>query len=243
MELAAAATEILAAATAENVPIRLIGGLAIYNRCPSASVPPFARQYGDLDLAITSRTAKQVRELLEHLGYTANTRFNALNAGERMLFWEASGAWRIDIFVDSFQMCHTLDLRRRLEIDSLTVTLADLLLMKLQIVELTDKDVRDIAVLMLDHALTDTDEGINVAYLTSITANDWGFHHTVELSLAAVADNLPQVEGAQQAVISERITQLRHALEIAPKSLRWRARARIGERLPWYEVPEVAVRG
>lgn len=242
-ELPAAAAEILAAAAIENVPIRLVGGLAIHHRCPSARVLPFARQYGDVDLVTTSRMTKRVRRLLENLGYTPHARFNTLNAGERMLFWEASEAWRIDIFVDSFRMCHTVDLRSRLEIDESTLTLADLLLTKLQIVELTDKDIRDIAVLMLDHPLTDTDEGINTRYLASVTAADWGLYHTVERSLGTALELLPEVHITHRAVITERIAQLRHELTLAPKSLRWQVRARIGERLPWYEVPETALRG
>ncbi len=160
-----------------------------------------------------------------------------------MLFWEASEAWRIDIFVDSFRMCHTIDLRRRLEIDASTLTLADLLLTKLQIVKLTDKDVRDIAVLMLDHPLTDTDEGINVRYLASVTAADWGLYHTVERSLASAEENLPALDVEEQTVIATRIARLRRDLTTAPKSIRWQLRSRVGERLPWYEQPETALRG
>jgi hypothetical protein len=242
-DLSAAATEILAVAARENVPIRLVGGLAIHNRCPSAMVAPFARQYGDIDLVTTSRATKRVRKLLETLGYTSHVRFNTANAGERMLFWEASEAWRIDIFIDSFRMCHTIDLRSRLELDASTLTLADLLLTKLQIVELTDKDVRDIAVLMLDHPLTDTDKGINTRYLASSTAADWGLYHTVERSLVTASEHLPPVDEAQRTVLVERFTQLRHALTNARKTLRWQVRSRVGERLPWYESPETALRG
>jgi hypothetical protein len=48
---------------------------------------------------------------------------------------------------------HTIDLRDRFELDDATLPLADLLLTKLQIVQLNEKDVLDILALLADHEL------------------------------------------------------------------------------------------
>ncbi|MBI2237176.1 MAG: hypothetical protein HYU54_01440, partial [Actinobacteria bacterium] len=44
--------------------------------------------------------------------------------------------------------------------------------------------------------------------------------------------------GPDLAVARERAAGLRRALEGAPKSLRWKVRARVGERVSWYQEPE-----
>jgi hypothetical protein len=238
-----AAHGILARAKAEGIPLLLTGGVAIYLRCPSARHPPFARAYGDLDFATIQRATKDVRSLLEQLGYVPNTRFNRINAGERLLFWENNEAWRIDIFVDVFRMCHSIDMRKRIQVGAETLPLADLFLSKLQIFELNDKDVRDMAALLLDHPLTETDEGINVRYLAELAAADWGLYHSTERNLAAIEENLPPIEEERQAIITARLGDLRARLARQPKSVRWKLRAQVGERIQWYELPEEAVRG
>jgi hypothetical protein len=238
-----AAHGILDHARQEGIPLLLTGGVAIYLRCPSARHAPFARAYGDLDFATIQRATKDVRTLLEGLGYVPNTRFNRFNAGERLLFWESNEAWRIDIFVDVFRMCHTIDMRKRVQAGAETLPLADLLLTKLQIFQLNDKDVRDMAALLLDHPLTESDEGINARYLAELAAADWGLYHSIERSLAAIEENLPPLDEDRQATITGRVAELRARLERQPKSMRWKLRAQVGERIQWYELPEEALRG
>jgi hypothetical protein len=61
-----------------------------------------------------------------------------------------------------------------------------------------------------------------------------------------MSDNLIKVKGLlpdyllQDEVdrVTQRVDQILHAMEAAPKSLRWRARARIGRRMEWYELPD-----
>jgi hypothetical protein len=51
------------------------------------------------------------------------------------------------------------------------------------------------------------------------------------------------MEAGQKQTILERLAALKLGLEQAPKSMRWRMRDRVGERVQWYELPEEVRRG
>jgi hypothetical protein len=51
---------------------------------------------------------------------------------------------------------------------------------------------------------------------------------------------LPAPDAAR---ITNNVDELQAALQATPKSLRWKARAAIGERVQWYTVPEEVHRG
>ena len=55
------------------------------------------------------------------------------------------------MFLDTFEMSHTLDLGARLEAEPETLAAAELLLTKLQIAEINAKDLSDVAMLLWDH--------------------------------------------------------------------------------------------
>jgi hypothetical protein len=151
----------------------------------------------------------------------------------------------IDVIVDRFQMCHTIDLRSRFSGDELTVPLTDLLLMKLQVVQLNDKDVRDALAILADHPVDqDGPDVIDIGRIRELTSNDWGFEHTIRKTLdhlRRAATNYGLSESVV-ATISARIDAIVAALDSAPKGMRWRLRARVGERVRWYELPEEAHR-
>jgi hypothetical protein len=142
-------------------------------------------------------------------------------------------------------MCHALDLRRRLAVDPTapTLPLADLLLTKLQIFEINFKDLQDIAALLQDHPLTADDQGINVPYITDLTRQDWGLQHTLERSLSRLTEK--EANGSLRASdpqydLTAQVDALRQAMTDAPKSTGWKLRAKVGERMRWYELPEEA---
>jgi hypothetical protein len=146
------------------------------------------------------------------------------------------------VFLDVFEMCHRFDLKRRMEIDRQTITLADLLATKLQIIQTNEKDVRDIICIMMDHEVGDSDaqETINGEYLARLCNEDWGIYKTFTMKLAMlglVAEKWEMNED-ERAVVIKRIGQLQEVIERAPKSLAWRVRAAIGERVRWYGLPE-----
>jgi hypothetical protein len=146
----------------------------------------------------------------------------------------------VDVLLDRFVMAHELDLRDSASADGLTIALADLLTTKLQVVNINDKDVRDLLALLLDHELGT--EAIETARILDATRNDWGLEHTIHRSLETLARLLGDygLKPAQQDVIQGRVSALGEALDGAPKGAKWKLRARVGERVRWYEEPEEA---
>jgi hypothetical protein len=235
------AKRLLAAAAHHQVTIRLIGGMAIRLLLGDRLHASFRRVIQDLDFVVSRSEGRRVGELFVSVGYEPDVEFNALHGARRMLFKDARYGRQIDVFVGAFEMCHRLPLADRLACLPETLPAADVLLTKLQIVELNAKDCGDICALLLGHELGNVDENaINVGHITALTSGDWGLHHTVALNLARVQDQLPSVElpPDARATIGSRIDALANALEEAPKSRAWKVRARIGERKQWYDQPE-----
>lgn len=221
-----------------GIRVVALGGLAIGMRCPSSLSPTLLRSYHDLDLYIRREDANPLAAALAEEGYLPAVRFNALHGRSRLMF--DGDALHIDVLVDEFAMCHRLDLTERMDIDRRTLYLADLLLTKLQIARVTAKDVSDIAALLLDHALTDDDSGINRQYVARILARTWGWWRTATETLSTFQMELPQLglTAGQRMRIVERSEGLMESARSAHKGARWRLRARVGDRLPWREEPE-----
>lgn len=247
VQLEANARRIVTMAAERDILLRLLGGLAVHVHSPSASHRVLARPYPDFDFILVDRRVDRVETLLSELGYQPNQTFNLLNGDRRLLFYDESGERQIDVFVNSFHMCHTIPISaERVALEPLTLPLAELLLTKLQIVELNEKDMRDLCALVLDHAFGDGDsETFNLPYIASLCAGDWGLWKTVTTNAHRVrdfADAYP-LEAKQKLTIRERMDGFCLALDAAPKSLKWKARARIGERVQWYDLPEEVQRG
>lgn len=246
-QLEANAREIVVSAAERGLLLRLLGGLAVRLQSPSATHRALARSYPDLDFVFAGRRPGEVETLLSNLGYQPNQTFNLLNGDRRLLFYDESGERQIDIFVNTFHMCHTIPMDpERLTLEPLTLPVTELLLTKLQIVELNEKDMRDLCALVLDHPFGEGDEDtFNLSYLTSLTAGDWGLWKTLTMNAKRVqvfaADSA--LEARQKAIVRERLDNFRQAQATVPKSLKWKARARIGERVKWYDLPEEVERG
>lgn len=240
-EISEEALRIVDTANAEGLPLRLLGGLAIYFQCPSVrSHELLQRRYNDMDFVTLSKSGAKTKVLFNTLGYTANKTFNALHGHQRLLFWDEQHKRQVDIFIDRMQMCHNLDFRSRLHVDQRTVSISDLLLTKLQIVEINEKDIFDIIALFHDHDVMGNDQGVNADYIAGLTANDWGWYKTLEVNLQKT--RAFALEHHFPASVTERVDALLAAMDARPKSLGWKARAVIGERVRWYELPEEARR-
>jgi hypothetical protein len=231
------AARILAAAEADGFPLRLLGGLAIYFQCPSAqSDARLQRAYKDFDFVTLGKWGTKTRALFARLGYAPNQAFNALHGYQRLLFWDTTHERQVDIFIDRMQMCHTLDFRSRLQLATRTLSLADLLLTKLQIIEINEKDLIDIMALFQDHEVGESDQTLNASYIARLTATDWGLYKTLTTNLSKA--RAFAVEQAFSEQIPARVEKLLAAIEAQPKSLVWKTRAMVGERVRWYELPE-----
>ena len=236
------------AARTAGLTVRLLGGLAVREHCRTAEL--CERDYSDLDMVAPAGQAPLLAELFAGFGYEENyeVRRATGNAGLQFvrpcLHAASSGASvahaddHVDVFLDTFRMDHNIALAQRLEIEPYTVSLSDLLLTKLQIFRLEDKDVRDI-VTLLDYAEVaeeDTPGLVNSRYIGELCAADWGLFHDVATNLQRVNEGVAalNVSEARRTRVLQNIARLTAALEDAPKSLRWRLRARIGKRKSWH---------
>jgi len=227
---------VLTAARDAGLTIRLLGGVAVNVR--SSGLPPaLTREYKDLDFATAKKSAGDLQRLLREIGYEPHVGFNAMNGKERLLFYDNPNGRQVDVFVSSFRMCHEIPLEKRLPIDDDTVPLAELLLTKLQIIELNEKDVRDTVALLLEHDVTDDDAGVNAAHVASLCAEDWGLWRTISHNLETLRSRLDAYD-VDREVVSNRVSSILERIETAPKSRSWRMRAKVGERKRWYELPE-----
>ena len=236
-DVLAEASRILDAAA--DVPLRLLGGAAIALSADGRLL--LGRQYNDIDFVTAAGRGPEVVRAFDQLGYTGDQRFNGMNGHRRLLFVDSANERRVDVFVAKFQMCHAIPLAKRLTVNARTIPLADLLLTKLQIFALNEKDQRDIVNLLHAHSLTDSDaHGINAAYVAKLLAADWGLWRTSMLTLDRVRDALPQygLAAEHEELVRTRLDDLSSRIDEEPKSTKWKMRARIGERVQWYEEPE-----
>lgn len=230
---------IVEVAAEREVPLRALGGIAVAMTCPSSRRPPLARSYADIDLATTKSAKDEVVELLESLGYTGDKEFNALHGHSRLYFWDEDAHRQVDVFVEEANLCHRIQLGRRLEVVPLTLSLADLTVLKLQVVETNAKDYLDVCAIFADHEFTTDDSGINLPYIVELTSTNWGLWRTLGMvakQTERFALDLPGFEAGD--LVAEKLSHLRAELESAPKSRAWKLRARIGDRKRWYELPE-----
>jgi len=223
-----------------KVIIRLLGALAFELRCSQYAHlrSALGRQLSDLDYVALSRQWDAIIELLTSLGYSFDERRAMLHGHDRVIFFHPNGL-RVDVFFDRLDMCHIVDLHDRITVDQDTISLADLLLEKMQIVRITDKDIIDTIVLFLEHPVTSTDEGINADYVARQLAHDWGFYHTATTNLRRIRDEFVNyyalLGDSNRQMVRDRIEQVLGRIEAEPKTLQWKMRARIGTSVKWYK--------
>lgn len=228
--------------TARSCTARLIGGLAIAEHRHATIPGTLMRTYGDIDVVIPPGRSTGFRDAMEELGYEPNKRFNNLRGDRRMLFYDTPNGRQVDVFVGRFDMCHGVELSDRLDTGTRTLHPTDLLLTKLQVVEINRKDLLDAVTLVLTHDVvtgTDGADAIELDRLVAVTAADWGWFTTLTDNLdamPALAGELLDAAGAR--TVADRVDTVREALQNAPKSLRWKARAKVGRKVKWYELPE-----
>lgn len=229
-----------------GLPLRLLGGVAIRLRAGDAYPRSLERDYADLDFVTVRGASKRVDEFLVGEGYEPYTEFNVVNASRRLLFFDDLHQRQVDVFVGAFAMCHTIPVEERLELDRDSIPLAELLLTKLQIVQLNEKDIRDALGLLASSKLGEEDgELLNVRRVAELCASDWGLYRTITSNLEAVRAHAGgyDLDAAQRDAVDRRLNELLTRIGDEPKSRRWRLRARVGERLRWYELPEEVEQG
>ncbi len=238
------ATTAVREANERGVPLKLIGGQAVRLLCPL--FPHRARTDQDMDFASVSSARRQVMEFFGAHGFVGDQRFNTLHGDRQMYFTTADGGVSVDVIMDRLNMCHVLDFRERIDRMPHTLDVTDLLLTKLQIVELNRKDLHDIVHLLSAFEVRGGDDvgTVGLARIGKVVGDDWGWWRTLTGSL----DTLVRLGAGEHAdlIPSARrfdpLSQAKHIREFCdscPKTLRWKLRSKVGERMQWYELPEV----
>jgi hypothetical protein len=234
---------IVSEAQKQGIFLRLLGGLAFKVHCPHAAHRALERAYPDIDFITDKASAKKLMDFLPALGYTPNKTFNTLSGDRRQLYYDEPHGRQIDIFIGDFEMCHKLPLSDRLDVEPMTIPLAELFLSKAQVVQLNRKDALDLLALLLDHQVEARDqETINVAVIADLCCKDWGLYTTISMTMQKLKDMLGQgsveLDEAQVQTVNERLATVQAAMDAAPKTVAWKVRAKVGTRVRWYEEVE-----
>jgi len=231
---------ILEALDSRALSLRLTGSMAVQMRCPRfGHLARRNRVFHDIDFAAYKREARPVQEFLVALGYVEDREVAVVSEGSRSIFQHGAGPIHIDIFYDKLDFCHVIPLEGRLQADAPTLPLAELLLSKLQIVKINEKDLVDAIVLLLEHGIGEADQsGINIAAIARLCGQDWGLWRTVTINLDKIgrlASLYGELDTAQKALLDSRLKQISARLEAEDKPLAWRLRSRLGDRVKWYK--------
>jgi hypothetical protein len=244
-QLQSEAVSIVAGAAQAGITLRVVGSAGIRLHCtrPGPVMDRLGRPAKDIDFIVPQQHRRGMRRFLESRGYTADRDLLIAMEGTRYSFTHAENGTEIDVFVERLAFCHTIEVRDRLDVHPITIPLEELLLQKVQIIEMTTTDVIDVGVLLATHEVADTggdNEAVDAGRIARLLARDWGFHHTVTRNLRRVRDGAggsAAVDLGQDANdrVHGRAGQLLGAIDAEPKTLAWRMRDRIGERKQWWQ--------
>jgi len=237
---------IVDAARERNLNLRLLGAIAFQLHCPKYSylTGKLRRALSDVDFAAYGSERKQLDKMMRDFGYADEPMITAIFGSSRMIWDNKSTGMHVDIFFDKLQMNHEINFDGRLELDTPTIPLADMLLEKMQIVHINEKDVVDTIMLLREHQVGGhAPETIDSDYIAKLLSEDWGFYYTVTTNLRNVEqalDKYPELTEADRADVKAKVQLMLQRLDKEPKSLGWRLRAKVGPKTKWYnEVEEV----
>jgi len=227
----------------EGILLRVMGPIALHRYFPDY-VELYLRMerlgervFTDIDYAAYGKQRGKLVAFFQRAGYQIEKRAMMIMGTERHIYF-GGPVPMIDVFFDKLSYNHPISYLGRLEMHPYCVSLTDLLLQKLQIVEINDKDLKDAMVLLLAAPVGETDNGeINVKYLAHLFADDWGFYTTSAGNLNKVKQalaNVPVLTQEQKATIVAKADQILQVIAQEPKTYKWRKRAEIGTKRPWY---------
>jgi hypothetical protein len=241
------AARLVAAAAAQGVTLRLLGALAFAHRCPRHVYlqDALGRVYTDIDFAGYGVQVRDTQRFFANEGYVEDSAVYIESQGTRLIFEHRETRLHIDVFLDQLEFCHTVAWKGRLELDETTIPLAEMLMQKMQIVEINEKDLIDTIMLLLEYPLGEEDQGhLNIDRVAGVCAKDWGWWRTLTMNLEKVrqmAASYPQLTDEQKARVSDQVDAALGRIDAMPKSFSWRVRARVGDRKKWYrDVGELA---
>jgi len=249
------AINIAEVANSKSIIVRIIGALAIRTHSPG-SVDLFTRLgrlgstgrlFSDADFVAYTKQRSKLRVLFEDEFKFKIDGYSMLRARDRIIYAHPDGIYKVDIFFDRLDFSHEIHFgsdpeKGRLSLDFPSITLADLLLEKLQIHHITEKDVKDMIVLLHEHRVGSVQdrETIDAKHVALTLANDWGFWYDANLNLDKVLALAVDYQ-ANELISREdffdlqtKVTQLKQYITEEPKSQSWMSRNKIGVQKQWW---------
>ena len=237
-----------------GIPLRLLGGVAIRIHCSEfldfakklARLGEGQQEYTDLDFMSYMKFKKNIVGFFQEMGYDKRPTTMSSAATQRHIYFHPKGWFYVDVFFDKLLAAnHPLDFKKRLELDSPTITPADLLLEKLQIVFPDEKDVKDLLLLLRAHDVSAGEEKnkIDGKFIASTVASDWGFWYTVTTNIAGLkqhAADASALTDEDKQLIGSRVDALRQMIDQEPKSTGWKMRSMVGTKKQWYNPVETS---
>jgi hypothetical protein len=223
-----------------GLTLRLLGAVAFARRCPNHAYlrERLGRHFTDIDFAAYGRDAEGIRAMLKDAGYVDDPHVYVGSEGSRLVAEHPGIGMHIDVFLDKLEFCHTVRWKDRLEIDRETIPLAELLLQKMQIVEINEKDLIDTITLLLEFPLGDSDvDTINIERVAQVCGKDWGWWRTLTMNLDKVrqmADHYAELTDEEKRRVADQVAAALDRIEAEPKSIPWKLRAKVGDRKKWY---------
>jgi hypothetical protein len=245
-EFEAEADRLLSAAREQGVVLRLLGAVAFAKRCPGHAFlqERLGREYTDIDFAAYGKQADEIRTFLGSHGYVDDPDVYVTSEGSRLVAESAQTRIHLDVFLDKLEFSHTVRWGDRLEIHDETIPLAEMLLQKMQIVQINEKDLIDTIMLLLEHPLTEDDAGVNMPLVAQVCAKDWGWWRTLTMNLGKVgqmAEHYDQLSSEEKTRVRMQVDAALARVDREPKSVGWKLRGRLGDRKKWYrDVDELA---
>jgi len=233
-----------------DVHLRLLGAIAFQLQCPKFSYlsTKMDRILTDIDFAGYSKEKDAMTKMMREFGYADEPSVTALFGHKRLIWDNQSNGVHIDIFLDKLEMNHDIPFKDRLDLDGLTIPLADMLLEKMQIVQLNEKDFIDTIMLLREHSISEngnTPGTVDASYIARLLASEWGFYYTVTTNLGKVQSQLTkygELSAEDRDDITMKIGELLKRIEAEPKSFSWKMRAKVGPKSKWYRDVEEVVR-
>ncbi len=241
-----AADKLIDEAHKRDLTLRLIGAIAFHHHCPKYNFiqKETDRFFTDIDFMAYIEQKRDIEKMFLDLGYVDDKRIQTVPGVKRSIFFAADNSLHSDVFYDTLDFSHIINFRERLELDYPTISLIDLLLEKMQIVQINEKDIIDTIMLLREHDLgSSDDETINIDYMAKTCKSDWGLWKTVTTNLNKVLrliDKYDVLTNDDQQIIRERFLRIMRRIEKEPATFRWKLRSKVGERIKWYrDVDEV----
>jgi len=245
------ALNIVNEAEKRSIRLRLMGALAIrissanfgdlHAKLQRLGASSVTSEFTDIDVIGYGTQRSRMEAFFKSINYSPHPQARRLPYiwSDRHMYLNPEGLCHVDVFFDKLEMSHTLDLRGRLELSYPTITAADLLLEKMQILRINEKDIKDSVVLLRSHKLGEDEskECINLKRIATLLASDWGFWYTVTTNLAKTRDFANEygpLSAEDKQDVTTKINRILQAIENQPKTLNFNMRAKIGTKKKWY---------